>query len=199
MLLQERTPAPAFIAASKLAAVERHPLTVRILHWVNAIALSGLIATGFLIYIKHFERAALEIHIGCAIVFAAAGAGYLVEFVGSRRWSLLLPRASSWLDAVRVALHDLGVRHHVSRDGRYNGAQKIAYTLVLLMAFGQVITGFALYFRGAVAPLVDTLGGRAMVHREHLVLTLVIVAFIAVHVVQVIRSGRRAFQAISLG
>jgi thiosulfate reductase cytochrome b subunit len=149
----------------------KHALPVRLLHWTNAAAIATLVATGYLIFDRINEHSAQRIHIYAAIVFATLGISYLAHLLVSGRWKL----------------------------PKYQGPQRLAYTAVLLMGAGQGLTGIALYFRRSLPWLVNLLGGRHMILIEHLTLTCAILAFAAVHVIQVIRAGRPTFAAMVKG
>lgn len=148
-----------------------HALPVRLLHWTNAVVITTLAATGLLIFRKIDERPAQHVHIYAAIIFAAIGISYVAHLLTSGRWKL----------------------------PKYQGPQRLAYTVVLLMAAGQGLTGVALYFRRSLPSLVHLLGGRHMVLIEHLTLTCAILGFVAVHLIQVIRAGRPTFAAMVRG
>ena len=148
-----------------------HALPVRLLHWTNVAVMATLVTTGLLIFDKIHERSAQRIHVDAAIVLALIGISYLIHLLGSGRWKM----------------------------PKYRGPQRLAYTTVLLMGAGQGLTGIALYFRRSLPLLVRLLGGRHMVLTEHLTLTFAILAFVAVHVIQVIRAGRPTFTAMVRG
>jgi len=189
MLLQERPTVPTL--RSEEAPPRRHPLPVRIAHWTSALAILGLATTGTLIFTKHFRHAAQPIHYTLAAAIIITGITYLAFTLRTGRWRAILPKRDSLQDAWRVLLHDLGIKQHAIPADSYNGAQRIAYTTVIILASGEVLTGIALFFGKRAAPLVHLLGGKSMIVREHIGIMLAILAFIAVHVIQVIRAGQK--------
>ncbi len=43
------------------------------------------------------------------------------------------------------ALHDLHIRKMLPPQDKYNAVQRIAYTSIIVMGFGSLITGLAVY------------------------------------------------------
>jgi hypothetical protein len=82
---------------------------------------------------------------------------------------------------------------------KYNGAQRLAYAAVLLMVAGEVFTGLAMIYRKQIPWLGAALGGRHAVHVIHEYLMFGIIAFVVVHVVEVIRAGWPALRSMLSG
>ena len=70
---------------------------------------------------------------------------YVLYLALSGEWRKVLPDRHSLRDAALVTLHDLHLRKDAPPQGLYNGAQRIAYTAVIVMGMGSVITGLAIY------------------------------------------------------
>jgi thiosulfate reductase cytochrome b subunit len=83
--------------------------------------------------------------------------------------------------------------------GKFNGAQQIAYTGVILMGFGSLLTGLAIYKPTQFAWLSGLLGGYMAARFEHFVLALGYVLFFLIHVAQVIRAGWNNFRSMVSG
>ena len=96
-------------------------------------------------------------------------------------------------------LHDLGIRKSAPPQGRFNGAQKIAYTGIVLMGMGSLITGLAIYKVVQFSWLVTLLGGYRAARYEHFLLTMAYLMFFLVHVSQVLRAGWNNFRAMVTG
>ena len=88
-----------------------------------------------------------------------------------------------------VTLHDLHLVKDAPVQGLYNGAQRIAYTGVIAMATGSVITGMAIFKPAQLSWLAGVLGGYPMARWEHFLLMIGFLGFFMVHVAQVIRAG----------
>ena len=83
--------------------------------------------------------------------------------------------------------------------GKFNGAQRLAYTGVIVMGAGSLLTGLAIYKPTQLAWLTNLLGGYAWARWEHFALTVGYVLFFVVHIAQVIRAGWNNFRAMITG
>jgi thiosulfate reductase cytochrome b subunit len=84
-------------------------------------------------------------------------------------------------------------------QGKYNAAQQIAYTLIVLAGAGSVITGLAIYKPVQLHWLTTLLGGYEMARWLHFWLTMGYVVFFVIHVVQVALAGWNNFRAMIAG
>jgi hypothetical protein len=82
---------------------------------------------------------------------------------------------------------------------KVNHAQRFAYSGVILMGAGSVITGLAIYKPTQLAWLTTLCGGYLFARGLHFALTIGYVAFFAIHIAQVIRAGWNNFQAMVTG
>jgi thiosulfate reductase cytochrome b subunit len=131
--------------------------------------------------------------------FALNGIGYVLYTCFSGEWRELLPTRHSFVEAVEVTLHDLGLRKRHPPQGKFNGAQRIAYTGVICMGAGSLLTGLAIYKPTQLHLLTSLLGGYEMARWLHFWLTMSYVGFFLVHVAQVIRAGWNNFRAMIVG
>jgi thiosulfate reductase cytochrome b subunit len=205
----------------------KHPLAVRWLHWVNFPLLTLMIWSGLLIYwanaiyrieifgreIFHFfpEKfyAALGIpyqlahgmalHFFFMWFFAINGAIYVAYTLASGEWRALVPVAGSFKRALLVTLHDLHLTKTLPPHGKYNDAQRIAYSAVIVMGFGSLLTGLAIYKPLQLAWLTSLLGGYEWARAEHFILTVGYMLFFLVHLAQVIRAGWNNFRSMVAG
>lgn len=132
-------------------------------------------------------------------IFAINGLLYVSYLLFSKQWPQILPDRRAWVQAVQVVLHDLRIRKRPVPQGKYNGAQKIAYTGVILIAAVMLLTGFAIYKPVQLGFLVSLFGGYAMAREIHFIGTMLLVLFFLVHVVQVIRTGWNNFRGMITG
>ena len=79
----------------------------------------------------------------------------------------MIPKASSIKDAMQVTLVDLHIRRDLPPQTKYNGGQRIAYTSVILMGFGSLVTGLAIYKPTQTHWVTTLLGGYEMARWEH--------------------------------
>jgi thiosulfate reductase cytochrome b subunit len=106
---------------------------------------------------------------------------------------------SSFKRAPLVALHDAHLVKKLPPQGKYNDAQRIAYTLIIVMGVGSVVTGLAIYKPTQLAWLTSLLGGYEWARWEHFWLMIGYVAFFLVHVIQVIIAGWANFRSMITG
>src|SRR5271170_3217903 len=65
--------------------------------------------------------------------FMLNGLAYVLYTVISGEWRYLVPTKNSFKEAIQVTLHDLHIRKEPLPHRKFNGAQQIAYTSVILM------------------------------------------------------------------
>jgi thiosulfate reductase cytochrome b subunit len=206
---------------------KKHPLAIRWLHWINFPLLTMMIWSGMLIYwanaaygirlfgfeLFHFFpegfydflgipfrlAEGLQLHFFFMWLFAVNGLIYVIYLVLSGEWRAILPVPGSFGRAVRVALYDAKIVKKLPPQGKYNDAQRIAYTAVILMGAGSVITGLAIYKPLQLSWLTSLLGGYEWARWMHFWLTILFVLFFAVHVVQVAMAGWANFRSMVTG
>jgi thiosulfate reductase cytochrome b subunit len=132
-------------------------------------------------------------------IFAINGLLYVTYLAVSGEWRLLVPDRKSLKEAIQVTLVDLHLRKGLPPQKKYNGAQKIAYTAVVLMGLGSLVTGLSIYKPTQVHWLTMLLGGYEMARWEHFWLTMGFVGFFLIHVTQVILAGWNNFRAMVSG
>lgn len=132
-------------------------------------------------------------------IFAANGIAYVTFLAISGEWRFLIPQKRSLRDAMQVTLVDLHLRKVPPAQTKYNGAQRIAYTAVILMGFGMLVTGLAIYKPTQVHWLTTILGGYEMARWEHFWITMSFLGFFVIHVVQVILAGWNNFRSMVSG
>jgi thiosulfate reductase cytochrome b subunit len=132
-------------------------------------------------------------------IFAINGILYVTYLLISGEWRVLVPERRSIRDAIQVTLVDLHLRKGLPPQKKYNGAQRIAYTAVVLMGLGSLVTGLSIYKPTQVHWVTSLLGGYEMARWEHFWLTMGFCAFFVVHVVQVILAGWNNFRSMVSG
>jgi thiosulfate reductase cytochrome b subunit len=132
-------------------------------------------------------------------LFAINGIFYVSYLLISGEWRLLVPERRSVQDAIQVTLVDLHLRKGLPPQKKYNGAQRIAYSAVILMGLGSLVTGLSIYKPTQVHWITSLLGGYEMARWEHFWLTMGFCAFFVVHVVQVILAGWNNFRSMVSG
>ena len=132
-------------------------------------------------------------------IFAINGVLYVSYLVLSGSWRLMVPTLASWKEAIEVTLFDLHLTKKHPPAKKYNGAQKIAYTAIVLMGLGSLLTGLAIYKPSQAHYLTTLLGGYEMARWEHFFLTIGFMAFFLLHVGQVIKTGWNNFRGMVSG
>jgi thiosulfate reductase cytochrome b subunit len=206
---------------------KKHPLAIRWFHWINFPVLTIMIWSGLLIYwandvyrvglgsltLFHFfpdwfydslnlnSRLAegMAWHFAFMWIFAINGILYVGYTITSGEWRHLVPNRHSFREALQVVLHDLHLSKTLPPPRKFNGAQQFAYTSVILMGAGSLLTGLAIYKPTQFAWLTSTLGGYEMARWEHFLLTVGYVLFFVIHISQVVRAGWNNFQAMVTG
>ena len=132
-------------------------------------------------------------------LFAINGILYVCYLLISGEWRVLVPERRSIRDAIQVTLVDLHLRKGLPPQKKYNGAQRIAYTAVILMGLGSLVTGLSIYKPTQVHWVTTLLGGYEMARWEHFWLTMGFCGFFVVHVVQVVLAGWNNFRSMVSG
>jgi thiosulfate reductase cytochrome b subunit len=203
--------------------VPKHPLAIRWFHWINFPLLALMIWSGILIYwaypIYHLgpikmnlsQPAWRKLHVnnrlaeGMALhfffmwLFAINGVAYVAYTIASGEWRQLVPNRHSFKEAWQTVLHDLHLRKEPPPPKKFNGAQQIAYTLIIVMGLGSLLTGLAIYKPVQLSWLTWLFGGYPMARFFHFWLTVGYVLFFFVHIAQVIKTGWNNFRAMIIG
>jgi len=132
-------------------------------------------------------------------IFTINGLLYVAYLAFSGQWRALTPDRKAWVEAIQVVLHDLRLRKSAPPQKKYNAAQRIAYTGVILIGLVMLLTGFAIYKPVQLGFLLPLFGGYDMAREIHFIGTTLLVAFFLVHVLQVIRAGWNNFRAMVTG
>jgi thiosulfate reductase cytochrome b subunit len=174
-----------------------HPLPLRVMHWINAVAIFIMIGSGWKIYnddvifgflhfpdsvvIGKWAQHGLQWHFFGMWIFGLNGLVYLTYgiFTGRFRQKLfpISPREvlATAGDALRLRLRheDLTV---------YNAVQKSLYLGVMLVGVLIVITGLCLWKPVQFSELADLFGSFQTIRLIHFLCMSAIVVFVLVHV-----------------
>jgi thiosulfate reductase cytochrome b subunit len=206
---------------------KKHPLAIRWFHWINFPLLLIMIWSGMLIYwangvykiqlgeivlVKFFPdwfyktlripyrlAEGMATHFVFMWLFFLNGLLYVLYTFISGEWRYLLPDRHSFKEAWQVLLHDLHLSNYHPPALKYNGAQKVAYSAIILMGLGSLLTGLAIYKPVQVYWLTWLMGGYRFARALHFILTIGYVLFFIIHIIQVIRAGWNNFQSIITG
>ena len=207
--------------------IRKHPLAIRWFHWINFPVIAIMIWSGMLIYwandvyrvgwgdktvLKFFPDSfykalhipfrlaeGMSLHFVFMWLFAINGFIYVLYLVFSGEWRLIFPNKKSLRESFLVVLHDLHLRSSMPPQKKYNAAQRIAYTAIIIMGVGSVLTGLSIYKPVQFHTLCSLLGGYEWARAEHFILTIGFVLFFVVHVLQVILAGWNNFRSMVTG
>jgi thiosulfate reductase cytochrome b subunit len=206
---------------------KKHPLAIRWFHWINFPVLTLMIWSGLLIYwandvyrlgwgdttlLKFFPESFYEalnvkfrlaegmsLHFVFMWLFFLNGLGYVIYTIFSGEWRYLVPNKHSFKEAWQVMLFDLKLSKIHLPERKFNGAQQIAYSSIILMGLGSVLTGIAIYKPVQFGWLVALFGGYELARIIHFALTVGYCLFFLVHIAQVVKAGWNNFQAMVTG
>ena len=174
-----------------------HPLALRIMHWINALAMIILIGSGWEIYNDevifgwlHFPRwmtigggpeGALQWHFAAMWLLMINGLCYLAYGIATGRFRRKLfpiwPREllATVRDALRFKLAHDDITH-------YNAVQKMLYVGVIAIIIVQVLSGLAVWKPVQFSELAALFGSFQGSRLVHFIGMALIVGFLVVHV-----------------
>lgn len=205
---------PAVVASAASVhrpLVKRYAGLVRITHWLNAVFLVGMVASGLQIYnaYAHFGlrdrplnlpnpwdgdpipqwarlggwlAGGLNWHFALAWPFVITGLVYLGFLAVSGEWRSLLFRPRDFRPAVQMQLYYLRLRKEHPPQGKHNALQKAAYTLIVLLGAFATLTGFAIYKPVQLGWLTTLFGGYELARYWHFLTVWLFVGFTLLHV-----------------
>lgn len=174
-----------------------HPWPVRVMHWLNAVAMVVMIGSGLGIYndsviihglhfppwlrIGSWAAESLLWHFAAMWLLVLNGLAYLIYglVTGRFRERLLPIRIAEIVSTVgdtlrlRFAHDDLTI---------YNAVQKLLYIVVMLAGILQVVSGLAVWKPIQFSGLTELFGGFQGARLAHFIGMSVIVSFLVVHV-----------------
>ena len=205
----------------------KHSLATRWFHWINFPVLALMVWSGLLIYwandvyrigwgdwtlvkfsnpsvyralnMNNHLSQGMAWHFTLMWLFSLNGLLYVVYTLVSGQWRELVPKRGTLKEAFQVVLYDLKLSKVHPPRKKFNGAQQIAYTSIIIMGLGSLLTGLAIYKPVQLGWLRDALGGYEIARAVHFALTLGYLAFFLVHVGQVMRAGWNNFRAMVTG
>jgi len=174
-----------------------HPLPLRIMHWINAVAIFIMIGSGWKIYnddiifsflrfpdsivIGKWAQYGLEWHFFGMWIFVLNGLAYISYGIATGRFRRkLFPISMREVfvtigEALRFRLRHDDLRH-------YNAVQKVLYLGVMIVGISIVISGLALWKPVQFSELANLFGSFQNIRLVHFLCMSAIVAFIVVHV-----------------
>jgi thiosulfate reductase cytochrome b subunit len=205
----------------------KHPRAIRWFHWINIPLLIIMIYSGLMIYcatddydlkiggvvlfhffpkwfykdlgLYHNLPVGMAYHFTFMWFFALNGFCYVLYTFISGEWRHLYPNRHTLREAWHFLLFEFQLRKEPPPQLKYNAVQRIAYTGIILMGAGSVVTGLAIYKPTQLSWLTNALGGFEWARWEHFTLVFTYLFFVVIHVGQVIRAGWNNFRAMITG
>ena len=175
-----------------------HPWPLRVMHWLNAVAIITLIGSGWEIYnaspflpftfpqwatIGEWLGGAIAWHLAAIWLLMSNGLAYLIWGFVSGHF-----RGKLWPVSPRAVLRDIwaAVRFKLPHEvGVYNAVQRLLYLGVIALGVLAVLTGLAVWKPVQLWPLSDLFGGFFISRVVHFIAMTGIVLFLAVHILLV--------------
>lgn len=198
--------------------IEKHARILRWSHWLNVPLLFLMIWSGILIYWADqawitipqplADKLGISFHLAEGMgwhffimwPFAINGLIYLSYLLISGQWKDRIPDLKAFKNSFLVLFFELKIiKTAPPIRGKYNDAQRVAYTGVLFMGVGSLITGLAIYKPVQLGWLTALLGGYKAARLEHFILMILFVLFFFVHIIQVARAGWNNLRSMIAG
>jgi thiosulfate reductase cytochrome b subunit len=174
-----------------------HPLPLRVMHWINAVAMIIMILSGWAIYNDevifgwlHFPsrmtlgagpEGALQWHFLAMWILAANGLAYLAYGLATGRFRrMLLPiRIGQIVSDIRAALAFKLAHHDLTH---YNAVQRVLYLGIIMVGILQVLSGLVIWKPVQFSELAILFYDFQTARLVHFFGMAVIVGFLLVHV-----------------
>ncbi|MBZ5616411.1 MAG: cytochrome b/b6 domain-containing protein [Acidobacteriia bacterium] len=220
-------PAPAQSVAEEeepdlVRAAYEHPLAIRITHWVNAISLFVMAASGLRIFrafpsfgAKIPEKILLDIpksltlggwlggalqwHFTFMWIFAVSGLVYVAYQVGSGHYRTMLFTPRDIAGVWPMARHYFFFGPKPPAAGQYNPLQKLAYTSTVGFGALSLLTGIVLFKPAQFSWLAFLFGGFHLTRLWHFAALCGFLAFIPGHLIMVVLHGWANFYSMLSG
>ena len=210
-------------------AQKKHSLALRWMHWLNFPLLMIMMYSGMRIYWSDLQEpyaigiggwqlfefwpdgvnSALQLerklakgiafHLTFGWFFVINGIAYMVFLARRGEWRHIVPDVQGIRDARKTVAHDLHLTDDKPVQGKYNPAQQVTYTLVIVISALLVASGFAIYKPGQLSWLEAAFGGYDSARWVHFTSTIMLLGFFFIHIIQVIRAGWANFASMITG
>jgi Ni/Fe-hydrogenase b-type cytochrome subunit len=221
----ERPPDEPAAKAEELALVRaayEHPLPIRISHWVNAISLFVMVASGLRIFrafpsfgpkipekilldipksltLGGWLAGALQWHFTFMWLFGVSGVLYVAYQVISGHYRTLLFTPRDIPGVWPMARHYFLFGPKPPATGQYNPLQKLAYTSTIGLGILALLTGIVLYKPTQFSWLAFLFGGFHLTRIWHFAAMCGFLAFIPGHLIMVVLHGWSNFFSMFSG
>ncbi|HEV2492677.1 MAG TPA: cytochrome b/b6 domain-containing protein [Terriglobia bacterium] len=208
--------------ADEVYAVREHPWVVRFCHWLNAVSLFVLTASGLRIFrafpsfgpklpqknlvdipkaltLGGWLGGALRWHFTFMWIFVGAGIAYLAYELLSGHYRTVLFMARDVRGVWPMVRHYFLFGPEPPATEQYNPLQKLAYTLTVMLGVVSVLTGLVMYKPIQFSWLAWPMGGFHLARVWHFLAMCGFLAFIPGHLIMVILHGWNNFASMLTG
>ena len=203
-------------------AAYEHPFAIRITHWVNAVSLFVMVASGLRIFrafpsfgpkipqqdlidipkaltLGGWLGGALQWHFTVMWIFAASGIVYLTYQLLSGHYRTVLFTPKDIRGVWPMVRHYFLFGPKPAATGQYNPLQKLAYTATVGFGILSLLTGLVLYKPAQFSWLAFLFGGFHLTRGWHFAAMCGFLAFIPGHLIMVALHGWSNFYAMLSG
>jgi thiosulfate reductase cytochrome b subunit len=205
-------PAPDVLPPARIER-NRHPLVVRVTHWVAVVAILVMAGSGMRIFDAYpafhrkgetfccypFEGHAIpnwltfggwlggarHWHFAMMWVLVVNGFVYLAYVYLHGEWRDLVPRRGDIRDVIQMVRFYLFIRRQHPLQGKYNALQKGAYFAMPWIGVWIVLSGIAIWKPVELAPLTTLFGGYVWARYWHFMGMVALLGLAAGHVFMV--------------
>lgn len=185
---------------------DRHSIWLRLFHWINMIAITMLILTGFYIHAPQSFRLFSNMDIARSIHFALAYV-LCISYVCRIYYAIVANDAKNIIyDPIKdtkklpsMIKYYLFLEDDHPFYGKYNPGQKAMYTGLIFMVLVMAITGFIMYKPLTFGFMAGWLGGFLVVRMIHYIFTWLFVLCIMAHLYLDIAEGLPVLKSMFTG
>jgi thiosulfate reductase cytochrome b subunit len=187
----------AHVKSNSRHDVKLHPLPVRLMHWINALAMIIMISSGWKIYndevifgwlhfpeeitLGKWAQHGLQWHFFAMWILVLNGLAYLTYgLVTGRFRRKLLPL--SWREIIATMRDALAFRLKHDELTQYNAVQKLLYVGIILVGIVTVLSGLSIWKPVQLSELAMLFYDFQTARLVHFLCMTAIVMFLIVHV-----------------
>jgi thiosulfate reductase cytochrome b subunit len=131
--------------------------------------------------------------------FVINGVAYVLFLAFSGQWRVIVPSLADIKGALPAVWQAMLKKDVLLPGEKYNGAQRFAYTAVLLIGAGSVLSGIAIWKPTSLPHMTALMGGYETARWIHFWCTMAFCGFIFIHVLQVLRAGWSTMKSMVTG
>ena len=187
----------------ELSIIERHPLPVRILHWLQVIIITTLIVCGLYLHYPRFLETPYSTIKNIKGVFnfllIANTLVYIYYSLISKHYRELIIGFRDLQHIPSFFRYIFFLSENPGYYGKYNPGQKAMYTFWFILILIQIFTGLQLFFPDTFGYFIKLSGGLNKIRQVHYFATWIFAATIPIHLYLSITEDPAKLQSIFTG